>query len=92
MPRKNFAYKFYQYWLNTSDVDAENTLRFSPFLDKETIEKLIAAHNEAPHLRTLQKRLAEEITEFMVHSREDLENAICSFNAFFSPSMDELKS
>ncbi len=83
-------YKFYQYWLNTSDVDAEKYIKIFTFLDKETIEKLIAEHNEAPHLRTLQKRLAEEIT-IMVHSAADLENAIATSNAFFSPSMDELK-
>ena len=87
---KTSVYKFYQFWLNTSDVDAEKYIKIFTFLDKETIEKLIAAHSEAPHLRTLQKRLAEEIT-VMVHSREDLENAIAASNAFFSPSMDELK-
>ena len=87
---KTSVYKFYQFWLNTSDVDAEKYIKIFTFLDKETIEKLIAEHNEAPHLRVLQKRLAEEIT-VMVHSREDLENAIAASNAFFSPSMDELK-
>lgn len=83
-------YKFYQYWLNTSDVDAEKYIKIFTFLEKETIEKLITEHNEAPHLRVLQKRLAEEIT-VMVHSKEDLENAIAASNAFFSPSMEELK-
>ena len=83
-------YKFYQYWLNTSDVDAEKYIKIFTFLDKATIETLIAEHNEAPHLRALQKRLAEEIT-IMVHSAADLENAIAASNAFFSPSMEELK-
>lgn len=87
---KTSVYKFYQFWLNATDVDAEKYIKIFTFLDKETIEKLIAEHNEAPHLRALQKRLAEEIT-IMVHSREDLENAIAASNAFFSPSMDELK-
>ncbi|MFI0426949.1 MAG: tyrosine--tRNA ligase [Flavobacterium sp.] len=87
---KTSVYKFYQFWLNATDVDAEKYIKIFTFLDKETIEKLIAEHNEAPHLRALQKRLAEEIT-VMVHSREDLENAIAASNAFFSPSMDELK-
>ncbi|HLO74144.1 MAG TPA: tyrosine--tRNA ligase [Flavobacterium sp.] len=87
---KTSVYKFYQFWLNTSDVDAEKYIKIFTFLDKETIEKLIAEHNEAPHLRVLQKRLAEEIT-VMVHSAADLENAIAASNAFFSPSMDELK-
>jgi len=87
---KTSVYKFYQFWLNSTDVDAEKYIKIFTFLDKETIEKLIAAHNEAPHLRVLQKRLAEEIT-VMVHSKEDLENAITASNAFFSQSMDELK-
>ncbi|EAZ95340.1 putative tyrosyl-tRNA synthetase 1 [Flavobacteria bacterium BAL38] len=87
---KTSVYKFYQFWLNATDVDAEKYIKIFTFLDKDTIEKLIAAHNEAPHLRVLQKRLAEEIT-VMVHSAADLENAIAASNAFFSPSMDELK-
>ena len=87
---KTSVYKFYQFWLNSTDVDAEKYIKIFTFLDKETIEKLIAEHNEAPHLRALQKRLAEEIT-VMVHSVADLENAIAASNAFFSPSMDELK-
>lgn len=87
---KTSVYKFYQFWLNSTDVDAEKYIKIFTFLDKETIEKLIAEHSEAPHLRVLQKRLAEEIT-VMVHSQADLENAIAASNAFFSPSMDELK-
>jgi tyrosyl-tRNA synthetase len=87
---KTSVYKFYQFWLNSTDVDAEKYIKIFTFLDKETIEKLIAEHNEAPHLRALQKRLAEEIT-VMVHSSADLENAIAASNAFFSPTMDELK-
>ena len=87
---KTSVYKFYQFWLNSTDVDAEKYIKIFTFLDKETIEKLIVEHNEAPHLRALQKRLAEEIT-VMVHSVADLENAIAASNAFFSPSMDELK-
>jgi tyrosyl-tRNA synthetase len=87
---KTSVYKFYQFWLNSTDVDAEKYIKIFTFLDKETIEKLISEHNEAPHLRVLQKRLAEEIT-VMVHSQADLENAIAASNAFFSPSMDELK-
>ncbi|MQP51280.1 MULTISPECIES: tyrosine--tRNA ligase [unclassified Flavobacterium] len=87
---KTSVYKFYQFWLNATDVDAEKYIKIFTFLDKETIEKLITEHNEAPHLRVLQKRLAEEIT-VMVHSASDLENAISASNAFFSPTMDELK-
>jgi len=87
---KTSVYKFYQFWLNSTDVDAEKYIKIFTFLDKETIEKLVTEHNEAPHLRALQKRLAEEIT-VMVHSAADLENAIAASNAFFSPTMDELK-
>lgn len=87
---KTSVYKFYQFWLNSSDVDAEKYIKIFTFLDKDTIEQLIATHQEAPHLRVLQKRLAEEIT-VMVHSQAELENAIAASNAFFSPTMDELK-
>jgi len=87
---KTSVYKFYQFWLNATDVDAEKYIKIFTFLDKATIEQLIATHQEAPHLRVLQKRLAEEIT-VMVHSKEDLENAIAASNAFFSPSMNDLK-
>ena len=87
---KTSVYKFYQFWLNTADADAEKYIKIFTFLSKEEIEKIIAEHNEAPHLRALQKRLAEEIT-VMVHSVADLENAIAASNAFFSPSMEELK-
>lgn len=87
---KTSVYKFYQFWLNSSDVDAEKYIKIFTFLDKTTIEQLIATHQEAPHLRVLQKRLAEEIT-VMVHSQAELENAIAASNAFFSPTMDELK-
>jgi tyrosyl-tRNA synthetase len=84
-------YKFYQYWLNTSDVDAEKYIKIFTFLSKEEIEILTEKHREAPHLRLLQKRLAEEIT-VMVHSAEDLENAIKASNILFGNSTsDDLK-
>ncbi|WP_036380330.1 tyrosine--tRNA ligase [Muricauda sp. MAR_2010_75] len=78
-------YKFYQYWLNTSDEDAEKYIKIFTFLDKEEIESLAVEHKEAPHLRTLQKKLAEEITT-MVHSKEDLENAIKASEILFGKS------
>jgi tyrosyl-tRNA synthetase len=84
------VYKFYQFWLNTTDVDAEKYIKIFTFLDKETIDALIAEHQTAPHLRVLQKRLAEEVTTF-VHGREELEKAIFASGAFFSPTMDDLK-
>ena len=84
-------YKFYQYWLNTSDVDAEKYIKIFTFLSKEEIEVLTEKHREAPHLRLLQKRLAEEIT-VMVHPAEDLENAIKASNILFGNSTsDDLK-
>lgn len=85
------SYKFYQYWLNTSDIDAEKYIKIFTFLSKEEIEVLTEKHREAPHLRLLQKRLAEEIT-VMVHSTEDLENAIKASNILFGNSTsDDLK-
>ena len=84
-------YKFYQYWLNTSDVDAEKYIKIFTFLSKEEIEVLTEKHRETAHLRLLQKRLAEEIT-VMVHSKEDLENAIKASNILFGNSTsDDLK-
>ena len=81
-------YKFYQYWLNSSDEDAEKYIKIFTFLDQETIESLISQHREAPHTRSLQKRLAEEIT-LIVHSQEDLDNAIKASNILFGKSTSE---
>ncbi|WP_158730190.1 MULTISPECIES: tyrosine--tRNA ligase [unclassified Flavobacterium] len=84
-------YKFYQYWLNTSDVDAEKYIKIFTFLSKEDIDVLTEKHKEAPHIRLLQKRLAEEIT-VMVHSADVLENAIKASNILFGNSTsDDLK-
>ncbi|RWX03530.1 tyrosine--tRNA ligase [Flavobacterium cerinum] len=80
---KTSIYKFYQFWLNTSDADAEKYIKIFTFLAKEEVEKLISEHNEAPHLRLLQKRLAAEITTF-VHSAEDTEDAIKKSEFVFS--------
>lgn len=87
---KTSVYKFYQFWLNTTDVDAEKYIKIFTFLDKDTIDALIAEHQTAPHLRVLQKRLAEEITTF-VHGKEEFEKAVFASGAFFSPTMDDLK-
>lgn len=78
-------YKFYQYWLNTSDEDAEKYIKIFTFISKEEIETLVSEHKTAPHLRQLQKRLAEELT-IMVHSKEDLENAITASGILFGNS------
>ncbi len=84
-------YKFYQYWLNSSDEDAEKYIKIFTFLTQEDINTLVEAHKEAPHLRVLQKRLAEELT-MMVHSKEDLENAVKASDILFGKSTsDDLK-
>ena len=81
-------YQFYQYWLNVSDQDAETFIKIFTMLDKETVEALIAEHQEAPHLRVLQQRLAREIT-VLVHSEVDYEAAIAASNIFFGKSSKE---
>jgi tyrosyl-tRNA synthetase len=78
-------YRFYQYWLNTSDEDAEKYIKIFTFIDKEEIEGLVAQHAEAPHTRLLQKRLAAEIT-VMVHSQTDLDNAVKASEILFGNS------
>jgi tyrosyl-tRNA synthetase len=87
-PEKTSPYKFYQYWLNTSDEDAEKYIKIFTFLSKEEIEVLIAEHTNDPHLRQLQKRLAEELT-VMVHSHEELDNAITASAILFGKSTSE---
>tara|TARA_R110001583_G_scaffold67978_9_gene193943 strand:+ start:1470 stop:2765 length:1296 start_codon:yes stop_codon:yes gene_type:complete len=81
-------YKFYQYWLNSSDEDAEKYIKIFTFLEQNEINALIKEHQEAPHLRVLQKRLAEEITK-MVHSEDDLDNALKASNILFGKSTSE---
>jgi tyrosyl-tRNA synthetase len=85
---KTSVYKFYQFWLNTTDVDAEKYIKIFTFLDKNSIDSLIATHNEAPHLRVLQKKLAEEVTTF-VHSAADLEKAIQASAILFGNATSE---
>ncbi|AXT62251.1 tyrosine--tRNA ligase [Aquimarina sp. AD10] len=83
--KRTSPYKFYQYWLNTSDEDAEKYIKIFTFLTKEEIESLILEHKEAPHLRILQKKLADEVT-VIVHSQEDLDNAIKASAILFGKS------
>ncbi|GAA4115778.1 tyrosine--tRNA ligase [Aquimarina addita] len=78
-------YKFYQYWLNTSDEDAEKYIKIFTFLTKEEIDDLVETHKEAPHQRLLQKKLADEIT-VIVHSKQDLDNAIKASDILFGKS------
>jgi tyrosyl-tRNA synthetase len=90
-PQRTSPYKFYQYWLNSSDEDSEKYIKIFTFLDEKTIEELIAEHTEAPHMRLLQKRLASEMTQ-MVHSQEALDKAIQASNILFGKSTsDDLK-
>jgi tyrosyl-tRNA synthetase len=78
-------YKFYQYWINSSDEDAEKYIKIFTFLDKPTIDGLIEEHQQQPHRRELQKRLAKEITT-MVHSETDYMNAEKASQILFSKS------
>ncbi len=88
---KTSVYKFYQFWVNTTDEDAEKYIKIFTFLTQDEVEKLIEEHKQAPHLRLLQKRLAEEVTTF-VHSKEDLENAVKASGILFgNSSADDLK-
>lgn len=89
---KTSVYKFYQFWINTTDVDAEKYIKLFTFLDQATVNQLIADHQEAPHLRILQKRLAEEVTVF-VHGSEALNKAIQASGILFgNASSDDLKA
>ena len=83
--KRTSPYKFYQYWLNSSDDDAEKYIKIFTFLEEEEIKSLIEAHKEQPHLRQLQKRLAQEITT-MVHSQADFENAEKASTILYSKS------
>ncbi|MDD2284268.1 MAG: tyrosine--tRNA ligase [Paludibacter sp.] len=84
-------YKFYQFWLNVSDVDAEKYIKIFTSINKVEVESLVQEHAAAPHLRILQKRLAEEVT-VMVHSREDYEAAVEASGILFgNATSDSLK-
>ena len=81
-PRLTSPYKFYQFWLNVSDADAEKYIRIFTFLKKNEIEELVVRHNEKPHERMLQKTLAREVTT-MVHSQKDYESAVEASDILF---------
>ena len=86
--RYTSPYKFYQFWLNVSDADAEKYLKIFTFLTKEEIEALAAEHAADPGKRPLQKRLAQEVTT-MVHSARDYENAVAASQILFSNEAEE---
>ena len=81
-------YAFYQFWLNVADEDAERYIKIFTSLDKPTIDALIEEHRQDPGRRTLQKKLAEELT-IMVHSREDYELALEASNILFGKATKE---
>lgn len=90
--KRTSPYKFYQYWLNTSDVDAANYIKIFTFLDQATIAQLEKEHQEVPHLRLLQKRLAEEVTT-MVHGAAEYEKAVQASQILFGKTTaDALKN
>lgn len=81
-------YKFYQYWLNSSDEDAEKYIKIFTLLSQKEILSLTSEHKETPHLRLLQNKIAEEVTQ-MVHSKEDLEKAKQASQILFGKSTSE---
>ncbi len=87
-PERTSPYQFYQFWLNTSDSDAEKYIKIFTLLSKDEVSELVNKHSEAPHARLLQKRLAEEITT-MVHSKEDLDMAIEASSILFGKGTAE---
>ena len=90
--KRTSPYKFYQYWLNASDEDAEKYIKIFTFLDKKAIEALVAEHRETPHLRLLQKKIGEEVT-IMTHGQEAFDNAIKASQILFGKSTsNDLKS
>jgi len=87
-PERTSPYSFYQFWLNVSDADAEKYIKIFTMLSEETVADLVKKHNEAPHMRALQKVLAEEVTT-MVHSKEDFEMAVAASQILFGKGTAE---
>jgi len=87
-PARTSPYKFYQFWLNVSDDDAERYIKIFTSLEKETIDALVAEHQQDPGRRVLQKRLAEEVT-ILVHGQENLNTAIEASSILFGKSTKE---
>ena len=82
-PAKTSPYQFYQFWLNASDDDAEKWIKIFTFLDRSTVDSLIAEHKNDAAKRSLQRKLAEEVTKF-VHGEEELKKAIATTEKLFS--------
>lgn len=87
-PAKTSPYAFYQFWLNTSDEDAEKHIKIFTLLSKEEIAGIVNEHKQAPHLRILQKKLATEVTR-MVHSAEDVNTAVEASEILFGKGTAE---
>ena len=87
-PEKTTPYQFYQFWLNVSDEDAARYIKIFTILGREEIENIITEHNNAPHERLLQRRLAEEVT-VMVHSQQDFEGAVEASQILFGKGTTE---
>jgi tyrosyl-tRNA synthetase len=83
--KRTSPYKFYQFWVTSSDDDAENYIKKFTFLPKEEIETLIKEHQETPHLRLLQKKIGEEVT-VMTHGKDAYKNALKASNILFGKS------
>ena len=87
-PEKTSPYKFYQFWLNTSDLDAKKYIMIFTMISKDEIAELVNQHAEAPHQRMLQKRLAKELT-YMVHSEEAYNSAVAASEILFGKGTTE---
>ena len=89
--KRTSPYKFYQYWLNASDEDSKNYIKIFTLLEKDEIDALITSHEEAPHMRLLQKKIAEDIT-IRVHGQNDFDTAVAASKILFGKSTtDDLK-
>ncbi len=88
-PERTSPYKYYQFWLNVSDADAENFIRIFTMLSHDNIDKLITQHREAPHLRLLQKTLAEEVT-ILTHGEKEYKAAFDASQILFGKGTTEL--
>ncbi len=87
-PERTSPYAFLQFWLNTTDTDAEKYIKIFTMLTKEEVEALVKEQAEAPHLRPLQKRLAEEVT-VLVHGKEAYDSAVEASQILFGKSTTE---
>lgn len=87
-PKLTTPYKFYQFWLNVSDADAEKYIKIFTLLSKEEVSELVKEQEDAPHLRPLQKRLAKEVT-CMVHDEEEYDKAVEASQILFGKATTE---